>query len=116
VTGDKNWQGENAPTGSAIHYWLSEATSGDVSISIANALTGDVFRTMEGTGEAGMNRVQWNQRSNPPPAGRGRGGRGGGRGGRQGQLAQPGVYNVTLTVNGEEYTTTLQVLQDDWMN
>lgn len=116
VTGDKNWQGENAPTGSAIHYWLSEATSGDVSISIANALTGDVFRTMEGTGEAGMNRVQWNQRSNPPPAGPGRGGRGGGRRGRQGQLAQPGVYNVTLTVNGEEYTTTLQVLQDDWMN
>jgi photosystem II stability/assembly factor-like uncharacterized protein len=117
VTGDKNWQGENAPAGTAIHYWLSEAAEGDVSITIANALTGEVFRTMEGTGVAGMNRVQWNQRSDPPPAGRGRGGReGGGRGRRQGQLAQPGVYNVTLTVKGEEYTTSLRVLEDDWMN
>jgi photosystem II stability/assembly factor-like uncharacterized protein len=117
VTGDKNWQGENAPAGTAIYYWLSEAAEGDVSITIANALTGEVFRTMEGTGVAGMNRVQWNQRSDPPPAGRGRGGReGGGRGRRQGQLAQPGVYNVTLTVKGEEYTTSLRVLEDDWMN
>ena len=108
VTGDKNWQGKNAPAGTAIQYWLSEAARGDVSITIANALTGKVFRIMEGTGVAGLNRVQWNQRGNPPRAR--------GRGGSQGQLAQPGVYNVTLSVNGKEYTTSLRVLEDSWMN
>ena len=66
VTGDKNWQGKNAPAGTAIQYWLGEAARGDVSITIANALTGKVFRIMEGTGVAGLNRVQWNPRGNPP--------------------------------------------------
>ncbi len=108
VTGDKNWQGENAPAGTAIQYWLSEAARGDVSITIANALTGQVFRTMEGTGLAGLNRVQWNQRGNPL--------QGRGRGGSERPRAQPGVYNVTLSVNGEEYTTSLRVLEDSWMN
>ena len=108
VTGDKNWQGENAPAGTAIQDWLGEAAPGDVSITIANALTGKVFRIMEGTGVAGLNRVQWNQRGNPPRAL--------GRGGSEGQLAQPGVYNVTLSVNGKEYTTSLRVLEDSWMD
>jgi hypothetical protein len=114
VTGDKNWQGENAPTGTEIDYWLREAATGDVRITITDALTGQVFRTMEGTGLAGLNRVQWNQRGDTPPGGGGRGRRGGGRGGRQGPQAQPGVYNVTLSVGGEEYATSVRVLEDVW--
>jgi len=116
VTGDKNWTGENAPTGSAIDYWLDEAAD-DVSIAITNAITGEVVRDLEGTGMAGMNRVHWNLRGNAPQGG-GRGGRGGGggRGGRQGPQAQPGVYNVTLSVDGNEHTTTVRVLEDRWMN
>ncbi|MDA0310483.1 MAG: hypothetical protein O2992_00005 [Gemmatimonadetes bacterium] len=113
VTGDKNWTGESAPTGSAVHYYLSDETTRAVSITIADAVSGEVFRTLEGTGLAGLNRVQWNLRSDPPPpTGRG----GGGFGGNQGRPADPGVYRVTLSVGGEKYTTTLRVLEDVWMN
>ncbi|MEE2900276.1 MAG: hypothetical protein VX815_17590 [Gemmatimonadota bacterium] len=120
VTGDKNWTGENAPTGSAIDYWLDEAAD-DVNITITNTITGEVVRNLEGTGMAGMNRVHWNLRGDAPQGGGGRGGGGrggggGGRGGRQGPQAQPGVYNVTLSVDGDEHTTTVRVLQDRWMN
>jgi len=115
VTGDKNWTGESAPTGSAIHYYLLEAPRGAVTITIADAVSGDVFRTLEGTGTLGLNRVQWNLRSDPPPP-TGRGGGGGGGGGNQGRPADPGVYRVTLSVGGEQYTTTVRVLEDVWMN
>ena len=113
VTGDKNWEGENAPVGSAIHYYLEDAASGDVTITITDAVTGEVFRSIEGTGVAGLNRVQWDLRSNPPENGRGGGG---GFGRNRGQPATPGVYRVTVSVNGDDYTTTVRVLEDLWMN
>ena len=56
VTGDKNWTGESAPAGTAISYWLVDRAS-DVSITISDVVTGEAFRTLEGTGMAGMNRV-----------------------------------------------------------
>ena len=60
---------------------------------------------------------------NPAEAGRGgqgRGGQGGGGGGRgrggaggpQGEAAPPGEYRVTMTVNGQSYTTRLLVRAD----
>ena len=94
----------------------AKATEEDVSIVIADVVTGEPFRTLEGTGEPGMNRVQWNLRGEPQQGGRGgRGGGGGGRGGGQGPQAEPGVYRVTLTAGGEQHTTTIRVLEDIWM-
>jgi hypothetical protein len=43
--------------------------------------------------------------------GGGRGGRGGGQG-PQGEPAGPGVYKVTMTVNGKTYTSRLTVRPD----
>jgi hypothetical protein len=42
---------------------------------------------------------------------------GGGGGGGQGvaRTAQPGVYRVTITVNGRDYSKNLQVVEDTWM-
>src|SRR5207244_3739697 len=72
--------------------------SGDVKITISD-ITGKVLRNLTGTKEAGLNRVQWNLRGDPPPrpagpqggpnqggapggaAGQGGGGAGGGGGG-----------------------------------
>ena len=116
VTGDKNWRGDSAPPGTAISYWLADGEQ-DVSIVISEAVTGESFRTLEGTGEPGMNRVQWNLRGDPQEqeGGRGGGGGGRGRGGGQGPQAEPGVYRVTLTAGGEQRTTTVRVLEDTWM-
>ena len=40
---------------------------------------------------------------------------GGGRGGA-GSSATPGSYVVKLSVGGKEYTKSVQVLEDRWMN
>ncbi|HEV8364290.1 MAG TPA: hypothetical protein VGQ52_12285 [Gemmatimonadaceae bacterium] len=135
VTGAKNFQGENAPAGTKISYWLANAPSGDVKITITDVATGQVFRTIDGTKQQGMNRVQWNLCSDPRPAqpaqggGFGAGGPcagvGGGGGGegapaqgppRVGRLASPGAYAVTLTVGGKTYSRPVSVLEDVWMH
>ncbi|HSW30213.1 MAG TPA: hypothetical protein VLH75_12080 [Longimicrobiales bacterium] len=117
VTGDKNWLGENAPPGTAIHYYLAGAASGDVMLTISDVTTGQTFRTLKGTGTAGLNRVQWDLRGEqPPPRPAGAGGGGGGGGGAgQAPTAAPGTYKVTLSVNGQTHTTTVKVLMDHWL-
>jgi photosystem II stability/assembly factor-like uncharacterized protein len=138
VTGNKNFEGENAPAGTAISYYLKSAPSGDVNITIRDLTGGSFVRNIDGTKNAGLNRLQWNLCSDlrPVQAGQGGGfgggggggnpcaqgglggggGGGGGQGGaRVGTLAGPGAYLVTLTVGGKEYTRTVTVLEDVWM-
>jgi hypothetical protein len=73
--GAKHFRGQNPPRGAAISYWLKSAPSADVRITITD-ITGREIRSVEGTKEAGLNRVQWDLTL----AGVGRGGRGAGRG------------------------------------
>lgn len=112
VAGDKNWTGENAPPGTAIHYYLAGAASGPVRITISDLVTGEPFRTLEGTGEGGVNRVQWDLRGERPEQ---VAGGGGGGGGNQAPVAAPGTYRVTLSLSQQEYHTTVQVLSDHWL-
>jgi len=111
VTGDKNWLGESAPDGTAITYWLAD-DSDDVTVTIEDLVTGSTFRTLEATGAAGLNRVQWNLRGEGTGGG---GGGGGGFGGNQGPQAAPGIYRVVLEVDGRAYTSTVRVLEDIWL-
>jgi hypothetical protein len=113
VTGHKNFEGENAPPGSALSYYLKNP-AGEASIVITELATGRVFRNITGPGEAGLNRVQWNLRGNPPPRQEGQQG-GGGGGQQQGPIAEPGVYRVTLSAGGREYSQNLVVVEDNWM-
>lgn len=114
VTGDKNWTGENAPEGTAIHYALREAATGAVTVTISDPISGEAFRTLEGTANRGMNRVRWDLRGEEPPPEEGAGG-GGGFGRNRAPMATPGVYLVTLSVNGQDYTTAVEVLADHWL-
>ena len=77
---------------------------------------------MDGTKDAGLNRVQWNLGPTPPSAvvarrsAGGRGGRGGGRGVpfvTAHNAVDPGTYVVKLAVGGKELMTTVQVEADD---
>jgi len=136
VGGDHRFEGENAPRGTAISYYLKSAATGPVTVSIVNAL-GQVVCTSTGPSTAGIHRVQWTlvaPGTAPQPAG-GRGGGGGGvgggaggppdqscsgggggRGGNNVAQAPPGTYNVKLTVNGRDFTKPVVVLEDVWLH
>lgn len=115
VAGQMLFSGENAPRGTFINYHLRSAPAGDVRITITDA-AGRVVRTLEGTKDAGINRVQWSLDRNPPEGGRG-GGRGGGGGfGGGGGAVDPGTYVVTLNVGNLTLTKTVEVLEDRWMD
>jgi photosystem II stability/assembly factor-like uncharacterized protein len=135
VTGNKVFEGENAPDGTFISYYLATVPSGDVELTITDMSTGEPFRTMETTKLQGLNRIHWDLCSDRRPveqgAGRGGfggfgggicgGGRGFGGGGGQGGTpmvatrATPGVYRVTLSVGGRTQSVTVNVLEDIWM-
>jgi photosystem II stability/assembly factor-like uncharacterized protein len=85
--GAKHFRGQNPPRGAAISYWFKSAPSADVRITITD-ITGREIRSLEGTKEAGLNRVAWDLTL----SGAGRGGRGAGRGAAaagQEQAGQP---------------------------
>jgi hypothetical protein len=113
---DKHFRATNPQGGTAISYFLKGAATGDVKITISDS-TGRVVREMDGTKEAGLNRVQWNLAPNSLLTGRGFGGRAG-RGGGRGvpfvtqNAVDPGTYVVKLAVGGKELTTTVQVEAD----
>ena len=112
IAGQRHFQGDNPPRGTAIHYYLQSPA--EVTLAIAD-VSGTTIRTVTSQGKAGINRVQWNLQRDPPE---GRGGqqggqRGGGRGG--GNAVEPGTYIVTLTVAGKSLTKPLTVLRDVWL-
>jgi photosystem II stability/assembly factor-like uncharacterized protein len=119
VPGDKWWRGENAPTGTAIAFYLKNG-GGDAKITITDLTTGQDVRTYTTPALAGLNRWQWNLCGNPVQ-GAGGGGFGGGRGfggGCQGgQQAHAGPYRATVNVGGKDIgSDTFQVLEDVWMS
>jgi photosystem II stability/assembly factor-like uncharacterized protein len=105
--GHKVFNGPNPPDGSAIQYWLKDAAGekDTMTITITDA-KGEKVRDIVGTKTAGLNRVMWDLRHQPPPApeggagfggGGGGGGGGFGGGGPRGPLVPPGQYNVKVT-------------------
>ena len=67
--GRKRSSARTPPRGTMISYYLKSAASGDVKITIADA-TGRTIRTIDGTKDQGINRVNWNLTPQPPPGGR----------------------------------------------
>ena len=116
--------GENPPYGASINYWLEDTLERDVKIIVKTA-DGKTVRTLDGTKDAGINRIWWDlrgersteiklrtkplyadwielsdkrTRSHPVR--------------RVSVLMPPGTYNLTLQVGDQEYTQELQVLKD----
>jgi photosystem II stability/assembly factor-like uncharacterized protein len=96
AAGQRLWQGDNAPRGTAIGYWLKNPAAGDVKITISD-ITGREIRSLTGPRNAGVNRVQWNMTPTPPV------GRGGGGAGQQ--AGTPGVPGVAGGTGGQQTAT-----------
>jgi len=96
--GSRNFYGANPQPGLLLDYYLQSA--GPVTVVVKDT-AGATMRTLNARGEAGMNRLAWDLRMDPPVPVAGRGGRGGagaggagaggGRGGRGGGGATPGA-------------------------
>jgi photosystem II stability/assembly factor-like uncharacterized protein len=121
VPGDKWWQGENAPAGTAVAFYLKNG-GGDAKITITDVVTGLEVRSQTMPALAGMNRWQWNLCGNPVAgAGGGRGGAGGGGGFgggacQGGQPARVGTYRASVSVGGRGIgNNVFRVLEDVWM-
>ncbi len=73
VGGAKFFRGQNPSRGSAISYWLKTAPTEDVRITISD-YTGREIRSIDGTKDVGLNRVQWDLALAIGGRGRGQGG------------------------------------------
>jgi hypothetical protein len=110
----------NPPPGALIDYYLKTKPERrtDLKITILDTDGKVVHELRDLPQEAGLNRVAWDLRSDPPsPAneseGRGgRGGGGGGRGGGRGVVVEPGEYTVRIALDASQVTGKVMVEQD----
>jgi photosystem II stability/assembly factor-like uncharacterized protein len=87
----RNYYGTNPAQGLMLDYYLKAA--GPVQVAVKDP-SGKQIRQLNARGEAGVNRLAWDMRTDPPvpPAGGGgRGGRGGGGGGGRGGRGAAGA-------------------------
>jgi photosystem II stability/assembly factor-like uncharacterized protein len=115
VEGAKAFRAQNPARGSAISYWLKAAPAGDVKIAITD-VTGREIRSIDGTKNAGLNRVQWNLAPTAPAGRGGRGAGGGGGGGGRGGQPPPvpaGSYLVKVTVGDKVIGQKTVVVEPD---
>jgi photosystem II stability/assembly factor-like uncharacterized protein len=142
-TGTREFIAANPPYGVVIDYYLKTKLEGrnPVKITVTDK-AGNKIRELNGPGEAGINRVNWDLRYDAPAqpprvtppggaaqagenaeaeaeaGGGGRGGGGGGGGGgpfgfaNRGPLVDPGEYSVAIAAAGKNESKTVAVEED----
>ncbi len=121
---DDQSAGRDPDYGASLNYWLGEATDDEVTLTITDA-DGEVVRTLDGTGNRGINRVTWDLETEPTtemklrtrPEGSDWVDLGDDRWrpapeGRWSILLPPGTYGLTLRVGDEERSAELEVRKD----
>jgi photosystem II stability/assembly factor-like uncharacterized protein len=123
--GDDPTAGQNPSYGASISYFLKTAPKADLKVRIEDA-SGQIVRTINGTRNAGINRVTWDLRgetskeirlrTSPAYAPEIRVGADGWRpapdGARMSLLLPPGNYTVKLSAEGQELSQPLVVKKD----
>ena len=100
-SGLRRFVGENPPSGVQIYYSLAKKAD-NLSLVIED-MAGNTLRELSTANDAGLHRVIWDLRTIGNNQ-RGRRGRG--------ALARTGTYRVVLTVGGERYSHTVEVVAD----
>jgi photosystem II stability/assembly factor-like uncharacterized protein len=111
-TGHKWFAAPNPPYGAVINYYVKDKPKDDVKIIITDK-NGAVVRDLKGPKEAGLNRIVWDLRLNPPappPEGQGEGG--GFFGTPRGPRVQPGSYAIKIAVGDKTATGNVTVEED----
>lgn len=109
---DKRFFKPNPATGSNIFYYLKSDVPEDVEIQIVD-INGTVIRNMNGSKRAGLHRILWNFRQNPPQKEPGEEENPQSRFRRQTPMAGPGEYLVRLKIGEKVLTTTLTIEKDN---
>ncbi len=111
-TGHKWFAAPNPPYGAVINYYVKDKPRDEVKLTITDQ-RGSVVRDLKGPKEAGLSRVVWDLRLNPPALPQeGQGGGGGFFGASRGPRVQPGVYVVKVSA-GDKTTTGNVTVQED---
>jgi photosystem II stability/assembly factor-like uncharacterized protein len=122
--GQKVFLGPNPPSGALITYYLKSKPDSKEKVKVTiSDKDGKVIRDLDGTKEAGVNRVNWDLRTQsvtePPqtatetPAGPPAAAAGGGFGGFTGALrVEPGEYTVKVAAGKHEQSKTVVVEED----
>ncbi len=93
--------GPNPPFGAMLTFYVKTPATARATISIRDG-SGTVVRELEGTTDAGFNRVVWDLRSAAPAA----------LMGQRGPFVLPGLYTATVRAAGRESKATVQVDPD----
>jgi hypothetical protein len=110
--GSKFFVAPNPPYGAIIDYCLGQVPKDDVKLIVQDA-AGNFVREITGTKDVGINRVAWNLRyAHPGPAPEAPPAGGFAAAAQQGPAVLPGEYRVTLKVDGQEMTKTVNVAGD----
>jgi photosystem II stability/assembly factor-like uncharacterized protein len=111
-TGHKWFAAPNPPYGAVINYYLKDKPKDDVKITITDA-SGAVVRDLKGPKEAGLSRVVWDLRLNPPAQPpEGQGGGGGFFGAPRGPRVRPGEYVIKIAAADKTATGNVLVQED----
>lgn len=86
--GDRTWVSPNTQPGTQIAYYMKDAASGDVKLTISDPAGGNPV-TLNATNRKGLNVIPWNGRI-------------------RGRVTE-GDYRVTLTVGDKEYHTSVRI-------
>jgi hypothetical protein len=109
---DKRFKRPNPPTGSAIYYYLKSGISEPVKITIQD-ISGEVIRDLEGPNDAGLHKLFWDFRKNPPQQTAQSGRSAQQRFRRRAPMVGPGEYLVRLTAGDQVLSTTLIIERDE---
>jgi len=112
-TGHKWFAAPNPPYGAVINYYVKDKPKDEVKITITDK-SGAIVRDLKGPKEAGLNRLVWDLRLNPPappPEGQGEGA-GGFFGAPRGPRVMPGVYVLKISTGDKSATGDVLVQED----